>query len=240
MNVAAWATLLLLLAVPASAGAVTARVPVAHGWEGEVRGQVPQIPATFYGAATVDGKAPPEGSEVRGIINGLDCTQPGAAGTISADGVGAYVISVMHESQRSGCGKDGATVNFTIAGRDAGQSATWAPGPQQLGLNAGIGQAQPLPSNVPVPTNAPETASAAASGVPPAGSVQSQATRGSTPLPPGTSDTTDSDGDGPGVAGVAIVALFVIALLAGAAGMIVSRRKAAPGPPRDGGTGEPT
>ncbi len=189
-----------------------------------VRAQVPQIPATFYGSATVDGQAPPEGSSVRGIVNGLDCTQPGAAGTITAEGVGAYVIHVMHETQMPGCGNQGATVSFTIAGRAAGQSAPWAQGPQMLGLNAGTGEVQPLPSTVPVSTQPGRTASAVPSGAPPTGDIQLPGAK-PTPLPPGTSDEDDNaDGGGLGIAGLAIIALFMIALLAGAAGVIVSRR----------------
>ena len=199
--------------------------------------QVPQIPATFYGSATIDGKAPPEGSEVRGIINGLDCTQPGAAGTITAEGVGAYVINVMHESQAAGCGKNGVTVSFTIAGQPAGQTANWAQGPQPLGLNAGSGAVQPLPSNVPVPTEA-----AQGTAVPGGTTVdgRSPGSNANTPLPPGTSADGSDDDDGPGVAGIAVVALLVIAVAAGAAGMAVSRRGSPPRPPDGGGTGEPT
>lgn len=199
--------------------------------------QVPQIPATFYGSATIDGKAPPEGSEVRGIINGLDCTQPGAAGTITAEGVGAYVINVMHESQKPGCGKNGVTVSFTIAGQAAGQTATWAQGPQPLGLNVGTGEVKPLPSNVPVPTEATQATAVAGNAT---ADNRSPGSSANTPLPPGTSVDGSDDDDGPGVAGIAIVLLLAIAVVAGAAGMAVSKRKSPPGPPGGGGTGEPT
>ncbi len=207
---------------------VTASPPLRTPAEREPGGeaaQVPQIPATFYGSATVDGKAPPEGSLVRGLINGLDCTQPGAAGTITAEGVGAYVIHVMHESQLPGCGKQGATVTFTVAGRAAGQSAPWAQGPQPLGLNAGAGEVQPLPSTVPVPTQAVATTPTAPGSVPTTGDVRVSGAQ-STPRPPGISQgRPEADGAGPGSAGFAIIALFLLALLAGAAGVIVSRRK---------------
>ena len=182
--------------------------------------QVPDVPATFYGSATIDGGLPPVGSPVRGFVDGRDCTQPGAMGTIAAGSVGAYVISVMHESQQPGCGREGAAITFTIAGREAGQSATWKRGPQELGLNAGTGAVQPLPPGIPTPA-------AAQTAVTPGGAPTLVTAGGSTPRPPGVSpDEPGDDDDGPGVAGVVLTGLAVIALAGGVAGWLISRRLA--------------
>ncbi|MEX0782241.1 MAG: hypothetical protein WD557_06290 [Dehalococcoidia bacterium] len=189
--------------------------------------QVPQIPATFYGAATIDGQAPPAGTAVRGFIDGVDCTQPGAAGTIDAGSVGAYVISVMHESQQPGCGSEGKQVTFTIGGRPA-QTAVWHIGLQEVGLNAGTGSVQPLPSNVPTPiAQATPPGGSTPSGPPPTDDIDPPGTLGGdTPRPPGLTGTGDDDGDGPPVWGILVVALMGLGVLGGAAGFVVSRRRA--------------
>jgi hypothetical protein len=187
--------------------------------------QVPQIPATFYGAVTVDGEAPPAGTEVRGLIDGVDCTQPGAAGTIDAGDVGAYVISVMHESQQADCGAEGKEVTFTIGGRAAGQTATWRVGPHELGLNAGTGSPQPLPSNVPIPTTQATTPTPG--GPPPTDDIDLPPTQGSaTPRPPGVAASGDDGDDGPPVWGILVIALMGLGVLGGAAGFALSRHGA--------------
>lgn len=128
---------------------------------GEAAAQ-PQVPATFYGSVTVDGRPVPDGTEVLAFVDGKDCTQRGPSyrGTITIEGVSAYSIAVVHESQVPGCGAPGKTVTFTIAGRPARQTAVWQFGPQHVDLSAGVGDPIPLPT--PTPTvPAPPTASAA-------------------------------------------------------------------------------
>jgi hypothetical protein len=204
----------------AAAAVAPALVVTAH------TAQVPQIPATFYGAVTIDGEAPPAGTEVRGFIDGVDCTQPGAAGTIDAGDVGAYVISVMHESQHPGCASEGKEVTFTIGGRPAGQTATWEVGPHEVGLNAGEGSPRPLPPNVPTPTS---QAAATASTPPATDDIDlPQTPPAVTPLPPGTSTSAGED-DGPPLWGFVVGALLGLGVLAGAAGFAMSRRGAAGG-----------
>lgn len=117
-----------------------------------VAGQ-PQVPANFYGSVSVDGKPVPDGTEVLAFIDGKDCTQRGPSfrGTITIDGVSAYSIAVVHESQLPGCGAPGKTVTFTIGGRPAIQTATWQFGPQQVDLSAGTGDPVQLPTSTPTP-----------------------------------------------------------------------------------------
>lgn len=112
----------------------------------------PQIPSTFFGSASIEGKTPPPDSNVRAFIAGLDCTQdPDSSHFVIEGGVGAYVVSVMHDSQKAGCGRDDKAVVFKINGLEAAQKGVWKPGPQQLDLNAGRGTPQPLPTATPTP-----------------------------------------------------------------------------------------
>ncbi|MEO9256207.1 MAG: hypothetical protein ABI305_11730, partial [Tepidiformaceae bacterium] len=109
----------------------------------------PSIPATFYGSASIDGQSVPDGTEVRGFVDGKDCTQPapgGNRGTVRDGDASAYVITVVHDSQIEGCGKDGKTITFKVGDRDAAQTAPWKVGPLHLDLNAGSGQPIALPT----------------------------------------------------------------------------------------------
>ncbi|HEX6032133.1 MAG TPA: hypothetical protein VFY90_11950 [Tepidiformaceae bacterium] len=183
----------------------------------------PHIPGTYYGSATIDGERPPSGTAVRAFIDGVDCTQPGAMGTIDAEYAGAYVIDVMHETQQPGCGREGKRVTFTIGGREAGQSAEWSQGLQALNLNAGSGEPRPLPPNVPRPINA-----SAAQGEASASSPGGAAGGTLTPLPPGLS-REEEDGGGINVGAFLVIALGAVAIGGAAGGWLLSRRRRAPG-----------
>ncbi len=97
----------------------------------------PQLPASVYGSASIDGRPVPDGTQVRGLIDGNDCTQASGTGTVTDGGASGYSITVMHETQRPGCGKEGKTITFTVDGRSAPQTAEWKIGIQQLNLNIG-------------------------------------------------------------------------------------------------------
>src|SRR5512144_3014911 len=140
----------------------------------------PQLPSSFFGTASIDGKPPPNGTQVRGLIDGVDCTQGDAAGTALDGGVAEYVIHVMHESQKPGCGNDTKTVTFTIGGRPAAQTAKWKVGPQELNLNAGSGAPVALP-----------TATATVPGVPPGAATTAAGASATRPAPPGGTPPTD-------------------------------------------------
>ena|SRR5487761_1897483 len=210
--------------------------------------QQPQIPATFYGSASIDGKPVPDGTEVRGFIGGTDCTQggPNYHGTITDAGVAAYVIEVVHDSQVPGCGQRGKRVTFTIGGRPAGQTAAWEPGPHHLDLNAGSGQPEPLPTNTAIPTvstaQAAATATAAAKFTPrPPGTLPTDAVTLSGTKQPGTAaQSATPGGAASGAGGGAPVVLIilggvvVLAVLGAVAGLALSRRGSEPpGDPPD-------
>ncbi|MCX7617733.1 hypothetical protein [Tepidiforma sp.] len=113
----------------------------------------PQIPATVYGSVTIDGQPAPTGTEVRAFIGPVDCTQaaPGERPAFRDGAATAYVVTVLHESQRPGCGRTGAVVTFTIDGRPALQSVAWEPGPIRLDLSLGSATTIPLPTSTPTP-----------------------------------------------------------------------------------------
>lgn len=123
----------------------------------------PQIPATVYGSVTIDGQPAPTGTEVRAFIGPVDCTQaaPGERPAFRDGPATAYVVTVLHESQRPGCGRSGAVITFTIDGRPALQSVPWEPGPIRLDLSLGS------PTTIPLPTSTPTPPGGAATPTPP-------------------------------------------------------------------------
>ena len=112
---------------------------------------IPAPPATFFGTVTVDGERVNEGTPVVALIDGKECgeaeREPGSKGTVKATearpeydikvGDSLYVVDVVSDSQVAGCGTDGATVTFLIAGRPADQTGEWKAGPNVLNLTAG-------------------------------------------------------------------------------------------------------
>lgn len=173
----------------------------------------PQLPATFYGSVTVDGKPAAAGTEVRGLVNGIDCTQSaiGERPVIRDGETAAYVIHVVHETQRPGCASSNSTVTFTIGGRPAAQTAPWKPGPLRLDLSTGAAPPIPLPS----PT-----------GTPPTDDVRFD----STPLPPGADDPARDSEDSGGRPVIAMVAggLLVAAGLGAGAAYAIRRKRPPP------------
>jgi hypothetical protein len=208
----------------------------------------PQIPSTFYGTANIEGKTPPPDTDVRGFVDGVDCTQLGpGVRFIIENGVGLYVVSVMHESQKPGCGKEGKTVTFTVGGEAAPQTAPWKAGPQEVNLNAGEGTPLPLPTATPVTPGAP-------TATPAGGSTTAGPSAGASPRPTGPLPTDDIQltpvhagtpgavtavgranraGDSDGFPAWAIVVIVVAALGAAGAGggYALSRRPRGDPPP---------
>lgn len=165
----------------------------------------PSVPATYYGTVARAGESVPEGTEVRALIDGNDCTQDGSnfRNTVEVDGVSQYSIEVVHESQEPGCGAEGREVTFTVAGEPAGQSVTWEPGPQRLDLTVGGGSpvAPPSPSRIASPgAQGSATATAGSddrpTGTPPLDDVDLDDVLGSgnAQQAPGASAGSDEDG----------------------------------------------
>ncbi len=200
----------------------------------------PQLPATFFGSVTVDGKPALDGIEVRAIVKGQDCSQapPGQRLVVRDGDNAAYVLSVVHESQRAGCATDGVPVTFTIGGVRAVQVAIWKPGPIRLDLSTGAAPPIPLPVSTGTVTAIFATETAGAAGVPtsatlarPTGTPPTDDVQfGRTPAPPSSvtpPELTPPVGESAGFPVVwALVAGLVVVGGAGAAiGLALSRRR---------------
>ena len=208
----------------------------------------PGFPAVFYGTVVVDGKAPADGTAVRAVINGKECTQSGNVGTARNAAVAEYAITVPHESQTPGCGKDGAIVSFLVGGQRAVQVAEWKAGPHQVSLSVGAATPPPLPTATPRtpldPTAAAATATREAAFTPlPAPSalptddpifpartgtaaVTGAGSGTSAPATPGASPSDGGNASGGSSVLAPLGAVVIVLLVAGAVGgLILARRK---------------
>jgi len=190
------------------------------------------VPSTFWGTVAVDGASVPAGTEVRGFIDGRDCTQTGENyRTVAvASGVSSYAIEVVHESQVPGCGAEGRMVTFTVGGVPAAQSVPWVFGPTRIDLTVGAGQALPLPTATGTPvvstaTPTPAGATTPHTGTPPVDNVDPRELfGGSSPsATPGVPASGSSDG-GSTLSRKAIAVMALVVIGAGA-GLLLARRR---------------
>jgi hypothetical protein len=188
----------------------------------------PQVPASFYGTVSADGKPVADGASIFAFIDGKDCTQPGARGAIRQGEASVYVLSVMHESQAAGCGLDGKTITFVVGDRPAAQLATWRPGLQHLDLNAGAGEPLPMPPETSSTPNAVDrlaTATEQAKFTPKAGAPPTDnVTFDRTPVPGQQAAPTGGSGGGASPLLVLGIGAVVVAALGAAGGLALSRR----------------
>lgn len=199
----------------------------------------PQIPATFFGSVTVDGKPAADGVDVRAIVNGQDCSQalPGTRPVVRDGESAAYVLSVVHESQRAGCATAGTRVTFTVGGVSAVQAGIWKPGPIRLDLSTGAAPAVPLPSptgtiaalfatetaGAPIPTSATLVRP---SGTPPTDDVQFNRTSVPTsPLSPIDPAREVKDEDGFSILLGLVLSLVFLGGAGAAIGFALARRR---------------
>jgi len=108
----------------------------------------PTPPTTFFGTVTLDGHSVSDGTTVVALIDGKVCGEgqgaSGRKGTWTAteanpeyaikSGDSLYAVDVFSDSQVPGCGTDGATVTFLIAGGPALQKGVWKGYPTPLNL----------------------------------------------------------------------------------------------------------
>jgi len=151
----------------ALAGALLMTIPLTPATAQEP----PNPPASFFGTVTVDGHSVSDGTAVIALIDGKVCgegeREPGRKGTWTASeadpeygieiGDSMYVVDVVSDSQVPGCGTDGATVSFLIAGRPSQQVGLWEAGSNPLNLTAGT------PPRTAEPTTTPSGGEATAS-----------------------------------------------------------------------------
>ena len=186
----------------------------------------PQVPATVYGSVTIDGQPAPTGTEVRAFIGATDCTQaaPGERLAFRDGNATAYVVTVLHESQRPGCGRAGAVITFTVDGRPALQSVAWEPGPIRLDLSLGSPTVIPLPTATPTPPGAASPSPRPApTGPPPTDDVALPGTL--VPSPPGARAAGDPGSGGSGAPLWPWLAGGLLVLAAGAAAAVVALRR---------------
>lgn len=135
-----------LLLVPLSLWVAAAVVIVvgmvgAHSPHAAAQAVPPSPPATFYGTVT----GVPAGSTVLAIVVNGSTTVVCGEGTVATEGSQTvYVVDVVHESQRQGCGASGRSVRFyfpgsppSAPGRLAAETGTWNMGPVERNLTVG-------------------------------------------------------------------------------------------------------
>jgi hypothetical protein len=122
-------------------GALTAAVAAAAVPMAALAQLPPAPPAVFWGTAA----SIAVGSDVVAMVGDGNSFVACGAGKVLQDGANpVYVVQVITEEQRPGCGRSGRTIRFYIgpsgatAGRLANESASWqGAGPRQLNITAG-------------------------------------------------------------------------------------------------------
>jgi len=169
----------------------------------------PLPPNRFFGKATASGQ-PAAGAAIAALVGGTNC------GSATADGSGNYRLDVLSSGERPGCGTDGATVAFTVAGQRASQTGTWKQGEfTPLDLSGAAATATPPPATATAP---PATAPPATATAPVATATAPVATATAvTPVLPRTGSGGDS--------GMSWLMLAVAGLIVlGAGGVLAARR----------------
>jgi hypothetical protein len=191
----------------------------------------PQIPATVYGSVTVDGAPAPTGTEVRAFIGDTDCTQaaPGERLAFRHGEATAYVVTVLHETQRPGCGRGGVTITFLVDGRPALQSLPWKPGPTELNLSVGSPAVIPLPTSTPTPPGgATQPPRPTPAGPPPVDDATVPGALQPAPPPAGAAGPVPSPAEGEDgglTPWLVTLALAIMAAAGGVAAYITLRRR---------------
>jgi hypothetical protein len=89
----------------------------------------------------------PEGTSVQAYAGDQLC---GESTIFTAHpGPNMYQIVVLPDALRAGCGREGASVRFSVGGEAANERAVWQPGVQRLQLS--VGEPPPTPSATPRP-----------------------------------------------------------------------------------------
>jgi hypothetical protein len=145
---------------------------------------VPQLPASFYGKAKVNGSNVPDGTSIQALIDGQVY---GETVSQTYEGDSVYALNVSGDDSDTTAkdgGREGDTIQFKIGGVLATQTGTWHSG-TNVNLDLAVSSSEPIatpaPTSIPVPTQTaivlvptalPATATqsnqAAATTVPPA------------------------------------------------------------------------
>jgi len=219
------------------------------------RAQVFGPPSTFFGTIVDSAGEIPENTIVEAYIGTTKCNTKDGKVLYATDGktrIATYIIDVVSDEQKAGCGKRDSTVRIKIGDRLATQTGTWAAGPVELGI--AFGSASPVPQPTAAPTATPNVAAIATStsaaratsiangtpaaalpgggsvatippGSPGAGSPVPTTAGGLVTSGPGpTRQDAGGDGGFP-VWGVVVIGLLVLAGIGGGAGVLLARSR---------------
>jgi len=112
----------------------------------------PLPPHRFFGRVAVDGARALPGTDVTASVGGTVC------GQTTVDVYSEYVVDVVSWGVTPGCGTEGATISFAVAGYQAEESATWHVGEftdLDLTVLTGAPTATRTPTSTPSPTPTP-------------------------------------------------------------------------------------
>ncbi len=219
-----------------------------------VSAQVFGPPSTFFGTIVDSAGDIPENTVVEAYIGETKCNTKDGKVLYATDGrnrIATYIIDVVSDEQKAGCGKRDSVVRIKIGDRFATQTGTWAAGPVELGV--AFGSASPVPQPTAAPTATPNVAAIATStsaaratsiangtpaaalptigsvatipaGSPGAGSPVPTTAGGLVTAGPGTALQDDDDGGFP-VWGAVVIGLLVLAGIGGGVGVMLARSR---------------
>jgi hypothetical protein len=181
---------------------------------GPIASAQPLPPNRFFGKATASGQ-PAAGAAIVALVGGTNC------GSATADGSGNYRLDVLSSGERPGCGTDGASVTFTVAGQRASQTGTWKQGEfTPLDLTGAAGTATATSTAAP-PTATATTPPGATATVRPPTTTATAPVATATPVTP-VLPRTGTGGD----SGIGWLALAIAGLAALGGGAILAVRRA--------------
>jgi hypothetical protein len=202
----------------------------------------PTPPTRFFGTVTVNGQPAASGATVQARVGSNVC----GTGNVTVSGNASnYVVDVASASTQPGCGTDGATVSFTVAGSAARETGTFQTGAfTPLNLTVAAAQATATPTAAPrtptpVPTTPRPTTPVPTTPRPTTPTPQQPSAKPATPAPqrPSTGPAGTGGGAAPSLprTGAALQADsstsagwlltgIALAAVAAAGGLVVSRR----------------
>ena len=200
-------------------------------------------PSLVFGSVADSAGPVAEGLPVEAYIGGTLCSSKGKTEFVGegAARVTAYLVTVLSEPDRAGCGKDGIEVRIKIGERFAPQTAKWSSvGYVQLDVTFGNAApaaiptftptvAPPTPVSTPAPGASPVAGGAVETipaGSPGAGSPAPTLKGGVTSSTPAAQRASTTDDGGFPVWGIVLLGLLGVGAVGGGIGYAMSRTRA--------------
>lgn len=222
-----------LLALPMAAGTAAA--------------QLSEPPSTIYGSITDEAGEVPAGTPIEAYVGNNLCGESQTVYTGDGDArVTVYVVDVISDDQRSGCGTSGDAVRIRVGDRLSTKATLWEAGPVQFDIVFGENVTpRPIPTFTPTPlptvsptgeatagdgttepsgtSTATRTPTASRTGTP-SGTPEATGTgeTSSIPRPPQSGD--EGDGGGFPLWGTVLLALIGLGLVGAGAGIVIARQ----------------